>query len=647
MDIRLKSLHLENFKCHKSLTIDVDGQNASIYGDNATGKTSIYDALTWLLFGKDSSGNGEKNMEIKPLAPDGTVKDHQAVTEVEAVLLANGEEVSLRRTYHEVWSTKRGSAEAAFDGNTSEYYVNGVPCKANSYKAQVADLVDEDQFRLLTTVSYFADTLPWQKRRETLFSLFGGMADLQIMRTDSRFDPLLAAMGRHSLDNFKKVLASKRKGYITSRNEIPARISECEKTVKDLSALDFDEADAQLDVLRNRHNTLNAELLAIQQNTAVQQKKLELAQEQMELDRLEAENRMYRDGQKQDTPPLDAWDRERRHKADILAYMLKSLDMRLAEIPRCDIKIEQARAKWKEINAEGFSGSDTCPTCGQALPEAQMQSAIASFEADKRRRMDALVTDSQNYKERKALCQTDAEKSQRSIQELEKELSELDRKTAAAKDSAESIVIRDMEGYAEKKRIVQGRMSSIKAELDNLQNDSFRAANGIRERISEVCAEIARVSGISGKRSAYEYALGRIEQLRRDAQEAANCLSELDKLLYLIDEYSRYKAGFVEGSINTRFRIANFRLFREQANGGTEDRCDVVYDGVPYMGLNNGMKINVGIDIINTLSRAYGVTVPLFIDNAESVTNLEKTDCQMIRLVVSEHDKELRINHEN
>ena len=73
----------------------------------------------------------------------------------------------------------------------------------------------------------------------------------------------------------------------------------------------------------------------------------------------------------------------------------------------------------------------------------------------------------------------------------------------------------------------------------------------------------------------------------------------------------------------------------------------MVYDGIPYISVNNGMKINLGIDIINTLSMAYGVRVPLFVDNAESVTNLETCGSQIIRLVVSENDKELRVNYEN
>ena len=168
-EIKIMKLAMENFKNHKSLTLEFNGGNASIYGDNATGKTSVYDALLWLLFDKDSSGNGGKNMEIKPLGKDGEVLDHNALTSVEAVLSVNGEGVTLRRTYKEDWSTKRGSSQATYNGNTSEYFVDGVPMKANAFKEAVRNLVEEDTFMMLTSVSYFASTLDWKKRREALF----------------------------------------------------------------------------------------------------------------------------------------------------------------------------------------------------------------------------------------------------------------------------------------------------------------------------------------------------------------------------------------------------------------------------------------------------------------------------------------------
>ena len=143
-----------------------------------------------------------------------------------------------------------------------------------------------------------------------------------------------------------------------------------------------------------------------------------------------------------------------------------------------------------------------------------------------------------------------------------------------------------------------------------------------------------------------KYARQRIEELREDAKKANEKLEGIERTLYLIEEYTRYKTSFVEESVNRLFGITRFRLFREQANGGLEERCDATLDGIPYGSLNSGAKINVGIDIINTLSRIYGVRVPLFIDNAESVTRLEPSDTQTVRLVVSEFDKELRFEYE-
>ena len=118
-------------------------------------------------------------------------------------------------------------------------------------------------------------------------------------------------------------------------------------------------------------------------------------------------------------------------------------------------------------------------------------------------------------------------------------------------------------------------------------------------------------------------------------------------MLFLLEEFTRYKTRYIEDGVNGLFRLAKFRLFREQANGGLEERCDVTFKGIPYGSLNNGARINVGIDIINTLSRVYGVEVPLFVDNAESVTRIEKMKTQVIRLVVSEPDKELRCLYED
>lgn len=645
-NIRIRKMRLENFKCHRKLELSFDGRNASIYGDNATGKTSVYDALTWLLFGKDSRGNGEKNIDIKPLNAAGEVADHQAVTEVEAVLLVNGDETSLRRTYQEVWSTKRGSTEATYDGNTSEYYIDGVPCKKNQFDEKIRSIVPEDTFRMLTSVNYFASDLPWQKRREILFQIAGVMDDKAVMETDGRFIPLLDAMGRLSLDDLKRKLLAEKKGYVGARNEIPARISECQKTIDDLASLDFSGARENLELLNASRENLSGQLLAINRNSAADSKRNELEQAKLELRRLDMDNAAYRREQEAKAPNTEHLRRSlsvTRRQADNARADNEALR---SSLERNERHIAECRETWCQINAETFTGG-TCPTCGQALPADQLKTAREKFEAGKQKRLNEVVARADYWKLDKTNTENRIAINEDLIARADAEVTTLEDQIQRAEQAAVSVNIQDMEGYAEKSASLKAWIAQVEAELDALNRNSSEAGREIREKIATVNAQIAQTMTVISKEDTLKYARGRIEQLRADAAAGAEKLQGVEKLLSLMEEFTRYKTSFVEDTVNSLFRLAAFRLYREQANGGVEDRCDVTYNGVPYMGLNSGMKINVGIDIINTLSRAYGVTVPLFVDNAESVTRLENPDTQVIRLVVSENDKELRVNYES
>ena len=643
-DIRIKRLALENFKCHRNLVLDLNGGNASIYGDNATGKTSIYDALTWLLFGKDSHGNGEKNIEIKPLGEDGEVRDHNAVTAVEAVLLVNGEEVTLRRTYQEVWSTKRGRAEATYDGNTSEYYVDGVPCKKYAFAEKVESLVNEDTFRMLTSVSHFPAAISWQERREVLFRVANVAGDREIMLGDERFFPLIEGMGKLSLEDYKKKLLSDKRAYVGAKTDIPARISECQKTIEDVEGMDFGAARAKVEALTVEREALEAELLSIERNTAAEGKRMEIREVQLELTALDNENKAYRASQMAGVPDV----------AGMRAALARMQGQREAKkrmaasekdyVLSLDRDIDAARSRWIAVNGESFTGGN-CPTCGQALPTAQLRAATDSFEAQKKKRLGEIEQTANASKQSRAAALDRIATAVAEIEELDIAITKQEGLITAAESNVIPVV--DIEGYTETRAAIQKRITALNGELADIMTDTSSARTKLVGQISEVKSEIASWNVYLGKESLLEYSRKRVEELQEDARNAAEKLDAIEGILYLIDEYSRYKTQFVEDSINGMFRIARFRLFREQANGGVEDRCDVVLDGVPYININSGAKINVGIDIINTLSRAYGVTVPLFVDNAESVTNLEKSECQIIRLVVSENDKKLRCDYEN
>ena len=641
-EIKIKRLSLENFKCHQNLTLNFDGGNASIYGDNASGKTSIYDALTWLLFGKDSQGNGEKNIEIKPLDATGEVKDHLAVTAVEAVLDVNGEEVTLRRTYREVWSTKRGSSTASYDGNTSEYYVSGVPCKRNAFQDKVNELVSEDTFRMLTSVSHFASQISWQERRGVLFKVAGVMDDKQILATNEAFAPLVDSMGRLNLEDYKRKLLAEKKKFVGAKTEIPARISECQKTIDDIQGLDFAGAKAEVEALNARKESLAAQLMALDHSSAMDAKRMEIREAQLELSKLENENKAYMASQR-----AGAMDVNR------LRYDLSALNQRMGRmeqtvahekeyIASCDKSIGRARDQWISTNREVFTGG-TCVTCGQALPADRLQKAKDAFESRKKKRLNEIEESANSFKTAKMQAEDRLQRQQADIQQMEAEIQAKRQEIAAAE--ANTVEVVSIEGYEDQWLAINNRILNLSAELADMVENTTGVKAQLNQQIRDINWEISDKQSIVGKEGLLDYSRQRIESLREDARNTAECLEAIEKMLYLMDEYSRYKTRFVEDSINGLFRIARFRLFREQANGGVEDRCDVVHDGVPYISVNNGMKINLGIDIINTLSIAYGVKVPLFVDNAESVTQLEHCGSQIIRLVVSENDKELRVNY--
>ena len=641
-EIKIKRLSLENFKCHQNLTLNFDGGNASIYGDNASGKTSIYDALTWLLFGKDSQGNGEKNIEIKPLDATGEVKDHLAVTAVEAVLDVNGEEVTLRRTYREVWSTKRGSSTASYDGNTSEYYVSGVPCKRNAFQDKVNELVSEDTFRMLTSVSHFASQISWQERRGVLFKVAGVMDDKQILATNEAFAPLVDSMGCLNLEDYKRKLLAEKKKFVGAKTEIPARISECQKTIDDIQGLDFAGAKAEVEALNARKESLAAQLMALDHSSAMDAKRMEIREAHLELSKLENENKAYMASQR-----AGAMDVNR------LRYDLSALNQRMGRmeqtvahekeyIASCDKSIGRARDQWISTNREVFTGG-TCVTCGQALPADRLQKAKDAFESRKKKRLNEIEESANSFKTAKMQAEDRLQRQQADIQQMEAEIQAKRQEIAAAE--ANTVEVVSIEGYEDQWLAINNRILNLSAELADMVENTTGVKAQLNQQIREINWEISDKQSIVGKEGLLDYSRQRIESLREDARNTAECLEAIEKMLYLMDEYSRYKTRFVEDSINGLFRIARFRLFREQANGGVEDRCDVVHDGVPYISVNNGMKINLGIDIINTLSIAYGVKVPLFVDNAESVTQLEHCGSQIIRLVVSENDKELRVNY--
>ena len=639
-EIKLISLELNNFKCFNHIKIDFKGKNTDIYGANGVGKTTIYDSLMWLLFSKDSQGNGDKSIEIKPLGEGGKIKDHDAATSVEAVLTVDGESITLKRTLQEVWTTRRGFSELVYTGNTSDYCVDDIPVKRTAFLEKVDEIVDENTFKLLTDVKYFAERMDWQDRRAVLFKAAGIASDREIMAGDARFLPLIEAMGRLELEDYKKKLIAEKRGYTGTRDEIPARISECEKTIEDLDDIDFDAIRTELVSLEAQADKINAEILALDHDSATEAKRMDIREVQLALDALEAENKAYRTSQVSGVVDVSALRVKRSQLTESMAEKERRIASLGAQIEGYDRDIEDSRARWMAVYSERFTPS-SCPTCGQSLPPEQIKAAQDSFEALKARRLREIETSASAKKELRGQAEERISELKEETFTIGEEIAAITEQIKAAEASVVPII--DLADYESKKTQLTHDLTMLQGELADMSTDKIEVRGKLTYNLAGVRADISKKRDELGKESMLTYSKSRVDALKDEARRASELLEAIDAKLYLIDEFTRYKTQFVEDSVNGLFRIARFRLFREQANGGIAECCDATYNDVPYINVNYASKINLGIDIINTLSVIYGVRVPLFVDNAESVTALEPCTSQTIRLIVSENDRKLRI----
>ena len=640
--IKLMSLFIRDFKGIATLDIDFGGHDAVISGRNGEGKTSVYDALCWLLTGKDARGNQPESegFNIKPRDNAGNVLSGVMPT-VTAKLDVNGEKITFKKVYKEKWEKPRGATEARFAGHTTEHFVDDIPRKEIEYKRIVGELIDEDAFQMLTDVYRFPAKLKWQERRKLLFDLCGVQDDASIMAVNARFAPLATAVGRWTVDEYKQSLKSRRRAVNGTLEMLPIRIDEVEKSVAGLRDMDFAQIDADIAQLEDHKRAMEAELYDITHNAALIGAKNALVSLRNELDKLENDNAAHRRSQEVlVVDPRPAMQRE----LDTLRAAQKcerdAVSAAQTQIQMANMRLDDYRTEWRKISKEAYAGKDTCPTCGQTLPADKVQQAKDRFERDKKDRLDRLKKDSDVLKQGIADQEKTASEHQDEADRLDQQAQELADKLAATA-APEAPVIEDLPGYIKQSAELLDAIRQAEAKVQQLSDDSDARVRDVKAQIIDTDAKLSGLRSELAKEGNIKAAAQRVEELRADQRAQAAELEKIDSLIYLCEEFARYKVESITEEINGRFQRASFRLFREQINGGLEDCCDVMMDGRPYGSLSDGEKIKIGLDIVQTLSEYYGVKVPLFVDRAESVTEFPEVDTQVIRLMVDDKDMEV------
>lgn len=663
--IELVVMKLRDFKGIKSLDIQLDGGNAQIFGDNEVGKTTTFDAFLWLLFDKDS--NNKKDFAIKTLNSDGSER-HNLEHTVEGTFLVDGETVTLKKIYKEKWTKKRGQAVAEFTGHVVEHFVDEVPMSKKDYVAKVENIVDEEKFKLLTSPTYFNEQLKWQEKRKLLLEICGDISDEDVIASNTALAKLNDLLNGKSLEDMKKIIASKKKHINEELEKIPVRIDEINKMMPD-TTVDIEKMRQQVAQIENEMDELQQQKIRVKNGESVLTKQRQLQELEMKQNDLK---RSYEADSLQEVNKLEVRVQEARGNVQIIQSEInhkealkKSKESELQQlsndIQQTENSLVQLRNDWNHHNDMQFEYKDNyeCPSCNQPLPADQVEAARTNALAQFNEKRTSLLADVSA--KGKALSQQKAQKEERhnavnndlfsinmeldsartKLETAQKELTKFTDKLQQAQSSVPDVTTTDT--Y----QSIVAQKQALQAEIQQLNEHSSEAISGIDQEIiskrgiiGNLNAEIAQHANIGASKE-------RIIELEDQQVKLAQEYEKLEQTTFLIEEFIRTKVEMLTDRINSKFKYARFKLFDVQINGGLNEVCETLYEGVPYSsGLNNAARINVGLDIINTLSAHYGIQAPIFVDNAEAVTKFIDVDTQLISLVVSEKDKQLRIELE-
>jgi len=637
--IKLQHLTIIHFKGIKNFDFKPDGQNRIVAGQNGTGKTTVYDAFLWLLFGKDSTGR--KDFGVRPLGLENEpIKG--IVTSVTGVLNIDGTTKTFKKDLQE--KVVKGQIR----GYETLCWIDDVPKKVGEYADSITELIDEHNFKMLTDLHFFNDKLHWTDRREILLKLAGDI------EPGEQFTELLNKLSGRTMDEYKKVIAAEKKGYVKERDEINPRIDEQQKVFKTYAEEDVDGGLIQQRMMllgdietldEKRKELLSSESKRTTQLDAINEMKAKLSERTASLRTDTAGHKpLYKEKAK-----IEGGVEEKHHAIKKCENMILSLQSdistRQTMLESHQADLQRIRDEYLTLHAADFSES-TCSACGQTLPEGKIGllkdandlkcKHLASKGNQKKAERKNLQAQIEKLQEKLTVAEDDLGKAKLQLSESQTYANE---RLKQISDQLDNRAVIKPDDDAVCKQLVAEIAAAEKTVGKSASEQLTDIENKRREKTNLVAKIDKSMAGVDTK----EKAAKRIEELNLREKELGVKIAELDGELSQIGDYQAYQSNQVEMAVDGQFQHVAFKLFNTMLNESIEPCCDAMLDGTLYPDCSYGEKALMGADIINCLSSHYGISVPVFIDNSESLTVDLELKCQKIYLKAVDSVDELTI----
>ena len=689
MEIRITALRLRNFKGVRQAEYLLGGRNARIEGPNGSGKSTLFDAFTWLLFGKDHRDQTTNSFELKTIDPATGRPFPREDHWVEAVLTVDGVDHVLRRAWIEDWVKPAGEIGAVLKGHKSAFYVDGVDVVTKqAYDAVVSGWLREDSFKLLTNPHYFIDDAftGWKERRKALLDLVKDAPERARVREE--FADVVEKLSGRSVEDYRKRLAVEKRANKEDLAKTLSRIDGMREALPedtDTNAIRVKlnellaKRDAAVAALKREAEEIDKALASADEADAARQQENKAIWDEITKTQL-AMNALLDDAKRAAlTQNKDRTEDIMRTRANIERCEAKvrgskaqeertrqELAEMEAEHGRMAVRLQEMGDKYRAEKARVFeyTPETTCPYCGQEIPAATIQEARAKaeelFKAERKAYLDKLIADAKALKERigeqdariagmndilfKAaadynLAGDEAAKWSGELKRLEAtpeaDLSAIE---AQARGSEEYKALAARERDLRSKALKTANRPDDVSELVSRRKAIEERIHGEMDRYAKAEVEAQDALSVGKVRAEQEELIRRKE---REAKGFADALAACEREEQRAAEFVKADIDSVDTSLNALFHTARWKMFDQTIDGGVVEMCEVTSpDGVPYRSMNDAMKILCGLDVIRVFSERYGSKAPIFIDNAESITQEAfDTTAQVIRLVVKDIDE--------
>lgn len=674
----IKRLTLVNFKGLRNVAIDFSDNVTTISGRNGTGKTTIKDAFSWLLWGKNSEGDTDSKFGIKTNDADGNFipnLEHGVTGVFEIIDKETGavETVELRRVLVEEWKVPNGETKRVLKGHHTDFFYNGVPLKTKAeYEARINAIIPEAVFKIITDPYYFL-TLHWKAQREMLLQIAGNVSEEEVARGSERFALLLAQLTGKSLEDYKREVAAKKAKVNEQLEKIPTAINaitqvtpeapdyealEKEKAALEVELTQIDESVAsEAEVNRIAYEKASKTQAEINAKRTQQQKLLFEAKDKARSEAYkkdEAYNKAERELRQVES---DQTNEERRYNAE--RSRLQG-DIKRTEENKSRYKAQQdeLREKWYSVSAEEFTDTSNlvCPLFKHVCADRE---ALEKYEADREAARSKFYEDKQARLDNINKTGTQLTKT---IEEQDAEIARLQGLLAETEEKHKT----EVSGFTEKREQLKKTMDAnpristepnikgedipewltLQSEIETLsaglpKQDNTTASNTavLRKRKAEITARLDEVKQKLNIRVTIETNEKRINELKAEAETLAQEKANLQTEETTIDDFVTAQMNEVERRVNALFSRVQFKMYRTQIEDAKQvPDCICYIDGVKYSDKNAAGKVNAGLDVINTLCAFHGVSAPIFVDNAESINEFMPVNSQLVKLVVTTED---------